>query len=326
MADGNQDFVLRPAHMLAKPVRLDPAFEDPDRVLDLCRESAPYSLAAKVHHRTETGKDVPWFRTMWAFHGKLVDPRAGFIFNSDTFIEGAKKSFDAKIIKPVSLMNNINFPMAAGVPHLDLPKFRGGDKFPFDLLVAMAYSGLFHDWAVPQASTICWFYRGVGGDFEYWPDGPEGHRRTVQAPIWNVGYVSDNEYMWHRVGGIGRSRNHIAPGKLSRQAKLHAHTHDDGWAIVDGENRYEYRAAETRISILWKAYAFESQREYLRFQNREHDLTIPQVRDILNRDLNARGLGRLAEDCDFRDEDSRKFVLRAYRPAPVNDDYRPIIE
>ena len=326
MADGSQDMVLRPAEMLAKPVRLDPAFSNPEKVLDLCRMSAPYSLAAKVHKRAQTGKDVPWFRVMWAYGGKVVEPRSEFIFRSENFIEGAKKSFDAKVIVPQALMNNINTPMAAGPPHLDLPKFRGGDRMPFDLLVAMAYSGLFHDWAVPQASTISWFYRGRGGDFDYWPDGPDGERQSVEAPVWNVGYVSDNEYMWHRVGAIGPTANHMEPGTISRDAQLHAHSHDKGWAIVDGENRWEFTEAETRISILWKAFAFENEREYQRYLNKEHDLTIPKVVEVLNRDLDARGLGRLPEDCDFSDEETRKFVLRAYRPRPVNDDYRPVIE
>ena len=52
--------------MLAKPVWLDPAFEDPDAVVDLVRASAPYPLSARVHKRDDNGQDVPFFRIFWA--------------------------------------------------------------------------------------------------------------------------------------------------------------------------------------------------------------------------------------------------------------------
>ncbi len=326
MADDATSLRLRPSEMLARPVRIDPAFDQPENVVRLCRDSGPYRLAAAVHKSAPTGKDVPWFRVFWAVGGKTIDPRAEFIFNSEKFIQGAKDSFDAKIVVPVSLMNNINAPMAAGYPHLDLPRFRGGDKLPFDLLVAMAYSNLFHDWAVPQASTISWFYDGKGGDFDFWPDGPDGDRSTVKAPIQNVGYVSDNEYMWHRVGPIGPTRDHLKPGAISRDAILKAHDDDDGWSIHDGDQTLAFRDDEIRISILWKAYAFQDQRDYQRFLNKEHDLTMAQVVSILNNDLNDRGVGRLPDDCDFTSKDDLLFIRKAFPPPKLHDDVRPVID
>lgn len=326
MSEQSIDHKLRPAEMLAKPVRLDPAFDEPDRVVELCRASAPYALAAKVHKTAPTGKDVPWFRVFWAAGGKLLDPRAQFIFNSECFIEGAKESFGANVIVPVALMNNVNAPMGAGHPHLDLPKFRGGDKLPFDLLVAMAYSELFHDWAVPQASTISWFYNGKGGDFDYWPDGPDGGVQSVKAPIWNVGYVSDNEYMWHRIGPIGPTRDHLKPGAISRDAVLNANADGKGWKMQDGETSTDFDNDEIRLSILWKAFAFQNEREYQRFLNKEHDLTVPIVRETLNRNLKSRGMALLPDDCDFTDNESRLYVRKAF-PAPrLKDDVRPVID
>ena len=59
MADGLQGVKLRPAEMLAKPVRVDPAFSDPDHVVQLCRDSGPYRLASAVHKMAPTGKDLP---------------------------------------------------------------------------------------------------------------------------------------------------------------------------------------------------------------------------------------------------------------------------
>lgn len=320
MATAISDPKLRPAEMLAKPVRIDPAFDDPQAVVQLCRDCSPYRLAAKVHQMAPTGKDVPWFRVFWAAGGKLLDERAADIFQSERFIEGARESFDAQVIVPVALMNNVNAPMEAGQPHLDLPKFRGGDKLPFDLLVAMAYSNLFHDWVIPQASTISWFYDGEGGDFDYWPDGPEGGMQSVKSPTSNIGYVSDNEYMWHRIGPIGPAREHLAPGMLSRDATLSAHSDGPGWTISDGDTALAFTEEQIRISILWKAYAFANQREYQRFLDKSHDLTIPTIVSILNQDLSERGLERLPEDCDFSDHEALRLVRRLYRAPKLQDD------
>ena len=315
MADGLHGVKLRPAEMLAKPVRVDPAFSNPDHVVQLCRDSGPYRLASAVHKMAPTGKDLPWFRVFWGAGGMVLDERANSLFFNEAFIEGAKESFGAKVVKPISLMNNVNAPMPAGIPHLDLAKFRGGERFPFDLLVAMAYSNLFHDWAVPQASAISWFYRGEGGDFDYWPDGPEGGVQSVNAPLWNVGYVSDNEYMWHRISGIGPADQYFTPGEISRETMLHADESGGGWTMIDGDSQRRFSENEIRLSVLWKALAFENEQAYQRYLNKEHDLTIPQVLIILNEDLKHRGLQPLPDDCDFSRHEDLRYIRKAY-PAP----------
>jgi hypothetical protein len=208
---------LRSENMLAKPVWIAPAFESPERLMDLVIGSAPYKLAARVHKTDETGKDVPWFRIFWAAGGRVLDERAREFFHNERFIEAAKESFGVRVIVPTALMTNHNAPMAGGAPHLDLPFFRGTNEFPFWLLVSMAYSGLFHRWAVPIASTLCWFYEGEGGDFEYWADGPDAPSTVLRPPLWNVGVVSDNEYMWHRIGPIGPAQSQLAPGTITRR-------------------------------------------------------------------------------------------------------------
>ncbi|MDD9938516.1 MAG: hypothetical protein OXT09_33210 [Myxococcales bacterium] len=308
---------LRPEEMLAKPVPLDPAFEDEGRVLELIRQSAPYRLSAAVHKSRETGKDVPWFRVFWAYGEMLADPRADFIFNNPRFIEAAKESFGAKVVVPSSLMNNINAPMAGGHPHLDLPHFRGAERFPFDLLVAMGHSGLFHPWAIPIASALCWFYRGAGGDFDYWPDGPDGERMTLSSPLWNRAVVADNEYMFHRVGGVGRDRDHLAPGAISRKAVLH---YEDGtWTIEDGDRRYSFPEEEMRHSVLWKAYAFEDEAALRVFRDKSDDLTLPMALSILSDDLDRRGVGRLDAEAGYADADNRRLIHQTYRAPEVRD-------
>lgn len=315
---------LRPQTMLAKPVPIDPAFEAPDRVIDLVRNSAPYRLAAAVHRTHETGKDVPWFRVFWAAGEKLIDPAAKFVFHNERFIEAAKESFGAKVIVPSSLMNNLNAPMAGGVPHLDLPHFRGASGFPFNLLVAMGYSGLFHPWAIPIASTLAWFYRGPGGDFDYWPDGPDGARQTMTSPLWNKAVVSDNEYMYHRVGGVGHDADHMVPGSISRQAVLETAGETD-WMIRDGDVSIPVTGEAMRPSILWKAYAFADEHALQVFRDKSDDLDLPKALGILSADLDQRGLGRLDIEAGYDDPDNRRLILETYTAPPINDASRKVV-
>jgi hypothetical protein len=280
---------LRPATMLAKPVWIDPAFDDPDAVLALVRKCAPYPLSARVHKRDDTGTDVPFFRIFWAHTRQVKVPGADAFFNNARFEQAARESFGAQVIVPSAIMINLNLPMIGGPPHRDLPYFRGAEKFPFWLLSCMGYSDLFHDWAVPIASTLTWFYRGVGGDFEYWPDGPDAPSKLVQPPAWNVAVVSDNEYMWHRVGPVGPADARRKPGGVSREARLHA-VADDAWELHDRDAVEPFSAEQVRCSILWKAYAFANQAAADEYHNHANDLDHALVVDVFSTDLRRRGI------------------------------------
>ncbi|MDD9971320.1 MAG: hypothetical protein OXR73_34085 [Myxococcales bacterium] len=308
---------LRPEEMLAKPVWIEPAFDDPEAVLDLVRACAPLPLAAKVHRMDDEGRDVPWFRIFWAHSGNLIDERARDLFYNERFIEAAKQSFGAKVIVPNALMTNHNGPMAGGPPHLDLPFFRGASRFPFWLLVCMGYSGLFHRWAIPIASTLCWLYRGKGGDFEYWPDGPDAPATRVQAPVWNVGVVSDNEYMWHRIGPVGREAEHLSAGDIRRDARLHACA-DGAWEIRDKSGYQRHLGPDQlRHSFLWKAYAFADERAHAAFLDHSDDLDYARTVEIFNRDLRSRGIEPIDTTDPVGDRDWKKLIQRHYRARRV---------
>ncbi len=279
---------LRPATMLAKPVWIEPAFADPDEVVALVRQSAPYPLSARVHKRDENGLDVPFFRIFWAHTRKVRVPGAEKFFENARFEAAARESFGAQVIVPSAIMINLSAPCLGGPPHRDLPYFRGAEKFPFWLLGCMGYSDLFHDWAVPIASTLTWFYNGAGGDFEYWPDGPDGASTLVKPPLWNVAVVSDNEYMWHRVGPVGRAADQFKPGDISREAKLHAA--GTGWELHDRGTVKPYSADQIRLSILWKAYAFANQAAADEYHNHANDLDHAMVEAIFAQDLARRGI------------------------------------
>jgi hypothetical protein len=308
---------LRPEEMLAKPVWIDPAYDNPGRLMDLVRASAPHRMSAAVHKKDEDGRDVPWFRIFWAAGTKLLDERAREFFYNERFVEAAKESFDAKVIIPNALMTNHHAPMAGGPPHLDLPFFRSQRAYPFWLLVSMAYSGLFHRWAIPIASTIVWFYRGAGGDLEYWLDGPDAPSKLVHPPLWNVGVVSDNEYMWHRVGPIGEQDERMAPGTIRRDAQLHAQA-DNSWRITDsaGFDRH-FKQDQIRHSFLWKAYAFADERAHREFLDHSNDLTDQQIISVFNADLKQRDIEPVECSDPVADQAWKKLIQQNYKARKV---------
>ncbi len=82
---------------------------------------------------------------------------------------------------------NVTAPMPAGNIHVDVPSFRGADRdrYPMQLLQAMAASGLFEDWRVAEAGAVWWNYQGPGGAYDYWPDGLDGPMRSEHPPFVN---------------------------------------------------------------------------------------------------------------------------------------------
>ena len=72
-----------------------------------------------------------------------------------------------------------------------------------DFLIAMGRSGLFEAWRIVRAGVVAWFYEGMGGAFEYWPEGLGGPMLSEQPPFRNVALMADNDQTYHRIGPIG---------------------------------------------------------------------------------------------------------------------------
>lgn len=280
----------RSAVMLAPPVRLDQAFDDPESVFSLIEQGAPYKTITAVHKNPPNDETPGWFRNFWALGGKVVFDGAEEIFYNPNFIEAAKKSFQAKIIQPLTMMTNLNVPAPESPMHLDLPFFRGVHQreVPSWILAPMGYSGLFQEWAIPVASAISWFYEGAGGDFEYWPNGLEQPSSRVSPPYSNSSVVADNEYMYHRVGQMGSPDSYLEHG-ISSEALLYRKS--AGWEIRLGEEPLrEFGDHEIRISILWKAFCFKNQAAADAYHDTAFDLTPEMVVDIFNADMKKRGV------------------------------------
>jgi hypothetical protein len=296
---------------LVRGVHIEAVFDDPDAVLALVRDRAPYRTTPAYHGLGGSAgrQDIaPWFRDHLEDDVFLHNPR---------FIAAAREAFGAAIVRPTRCQLNLYGPVSGGAAHLDVAAYRGISvkETPVWLLYVMAASGLFEPWMVPVASGLAWFYRGEGGDFEYWPGGKHA---IVRSPPWNTGLICDNEYTWHRVGAVGTAeqQRHIA-GKLRISDRLHA---GDGgsWEIRDGDRLVErLEADQMRISILWKAEVFRDEAHLASFDDPAMDLDVDRVVEMFLKDLAERGTRADRPADPLTDETWQKLLQDTYR-SPVN--------
>jgi hypothetical protein len=290
---------------------MDAVFDDPDAVLELIARRAPFRTTGKLHNLGATmgrAATAPWFK------GYLDDP---VFLENPRWIAAARESFSAEIVRPFACMVNLNLATPLGVPHLDLPQFRGfkAPDAPVWLLLNMSNSGLFHDWMVPFASGLVWFNKACAGGFEYWPDGLDAPSVTERAPAWNRGVMSDNEFMWHRMEAIGTHEEQSAVRALMRYDNLLHHMPDGGWQMRDGQEVVmDFAPGSMRISVLWKAHVFTDERHLASFEDERLNLTLEQVVDRYLDDLARRSVVTRAPVDPLADEEWRDLLQRVYSP------------
>ena len=245
---------------LMTPIKIHGVFDDPGVVRRLVQRNGPYRTMASYLPASAVrggpaaaGDGVPaHFRATWAAGGRPLAPGAEVILHNPRLRRAAWQLFGGEVI-PNTVAVNVTAPMPAGNIHVDVPSFRGADRdrYPMQLLQAMAASGLFEDWRVAEAGAVWWNYQGPGGAYDYWPDGLGGPMRSEHPPFINAALVADNNRMYHRIGPIGDPA--MPPPALSAAARISHHA-DGGWIISDtGKAPVRYDDRDIRISILWKA-------------------------------------------------------------------------
>jgi hypothetical protein len=164
---------------------------------------------------------------------------------------------------------------------VDNPSFYGATRedYPLPFLRVMGASALFEPWRVVRASTLSWFYEGVGGSFDYWPEGLDGPIRSEQPPFGNVALCADTDRMYHRIGSIGD------PDAALPQMSARAQIQPDGngnWEVLEnGEVRATYSGQAIRFSILWKAGVRER-------ESGTDNLILDRIMSIFTADLRHR--------------------------------------
>jgi hypothetical protein len=276
---------------IAKPLRIEPAFDDAEQVRAMFERHAPYPTIAAyapegvVDETHEEAKKpvLPWFRGNWALSGKPLVEGAELILHNNNFLEAAKARFGTSRVNPEFVVINLNAPSPAGPTHVDIPSFHGATRgnYPLPFLKVMGSSGLFETWRVVHAGAISWFYEGVGGSFDYWPEGLSGPMLSEQPPFGNVALMADNDRMYHRIGPIGDPNAEVP--RMS--ASAHIQPDGDGnWVILEnGGIRATYPSHAIRLSVLWKAEVRERELS-------TDNLTLDRIMAIFTADLHRRSV------------------------------------
>jgi hypothetical protein len=238
---------------IAKLIRIEPAFDDPELVRAMFERHAPYrTMAGYLPIESREGTSLPWFRGNWAANGEPLVAGAEQILHNQRFIDAARAFFGSSV-RPTFIVVNVNAPMPAGSTHVDIPTFRGAtrDQYPLRFLVYMGQSGLFERWRVVQAGALTWFYDGPGGNFEYWPEGLSGPMFVERPPFGNVAIMADNDRVYHRIGRVGEPD--AKPPGITSAAEIRP-VGRGAWEILEnGETRATFPSSAIRFSILWKA-------------------------------------------------------------------------
>jgi hypothetical protein len=301
------------------PARVEPAYEDPDRIRQLVVRHAPFPTLVSVDGFLGIAAVPPWFRSRWAMDGVALVEGVEAILDNEPFAEASRRVFECPIVRPTNVIVNLMGPMPEGVAHVDTPTFRGLPRqaTPTWLLLTMGASGLFERWAVRASSAVSWFYDGGDGAFEYWPDGPGGAMASEPAPFGNVAVVGDQDRMFHRVGPIGDPGDFLAPGLLTADSRL-APTGGGEWHVLEGNRVVAVLGAgAVRVSVLWRANVFPDESAAAAFADHTDDLTPADVVAVFRDDLARRDLAVPEPSDPFADPDWQAVLTREYPLATV---------
>lgn len=294
---------------LGKPLRIEPALDDPEFVRAMFERNAPYkTMAGYLPIKKNGAAHLPWFRGNWAINGEPLVAGAERILYNPRFIEAAREFFGGSAVRPTFIVVNVNAPMPPGNTHVDIPTFRGAtrDHYPLALLAAMGQSELFEKWRVIQAGAVTWFYDGPGGNFEYWPDGLQGPMLVERPPFENVAIMADNDRIYHRIGRVGEADATLP--RMSTAAEI-SPAAQGTWDIVeDGETRASYPSRAIRLSLVWKAVR-ES-------ELKSESLTLDRVMSIFIADLRRRGIDFRIPSDPLSDNEWIAFLNRIYYAHP----------
>ncbi len=284
-------------------VRVQPVYDDPAEVLSVIRAVEPYwPIVRYAGSDTETAALAgdgrsnifvpPWFRRDFALRGDVLVTDAEVILDNPRFVAAAHDVFGPDVVvRPTTVYVNVMVPGPVPfVPHTDVPAFRGvtREDHPVWLLGQMMNSGLFEDWRIKLATAVSWFYEGSGGDFHYWPEGPEGARATIAAPYDNIAVVADNERTYHGVAPVGTGSEQLIHG-LTVDSLLHRVDH--GWEMRNGDEPV-HRADDddVRITVSWKGEIYADAADRERVETHTDDLDLDRVVDALVADMRSRGV------------------------------------
>ena len=88
---------------IAKSIRIEPAFDDPELVRAMFERHAPYrTMAGYLPIRSMEETTLPWFRGNWAANGEPLVAGAESILHNQRFIDAARAFFGGQPCVPRS--------------------------------------------------------------------------------------------------------------------------------------------------------------------------------------------------------------------------------
>jgi hypothetical protein len=159
------------------------------------------------------------------------------------------------------------------------------------LIVAMGHSGLFESWRMPIATGVAWFHDCRGGEFAFYPDGPE-HPPRAHTVRYNTALLLDTDSVFHGVDRVAETDGPVAP---LRPGMRLCSTGDRRWEVQDGDRVVaRYRWEDLRFSVSWKAYCFTDEAERDAWAAHGDDLSVDVVVERMLDDMRTRGvIGRV---------------------------------
>jgi hypothetical protein len=241
-----------------------------------------------------------YFRATYAYE-KPETPGIEPFLHFEGFVDAARAIHGRPLVVPNIVYANLLLPGQELAVHTDVPEFRGANRkrYPQWLIVVMLHSGLFDRWRMPIATAVAYFGTCRGGEFAFYPDGPDGEPREL-AVKHNTGVIIDTDTVFH---GVDRVEETIPIPAVRPGAELRFVPDTGEWKLVSeqGEHLGTYRFGDLRFSVSWKAYCYADERERELVERHEDDLELGFILDALERDLRSRGelIGPRPPEHDF---------------------------
>jgi hypothetical protein len=229
-----------------------------------------------------------YFRETYAYRDRVALPGIEPFWHYQGFFESARAIHGRPIVEPAIVYANILLPGQELAVHTDVPEFRGMSRMtdPQWLLVAMHHSGLFERWRLPIVTAVAYFDQCEGGEFAFYPEGPDGPARTLPVRH-NTAVILDTDSVFH---GVDRVAERDTPLPALQPGMRLAFEGDGTWRVGrDGEALARYRWGEIRFSVSWKAYCYADEAERRIATEHADDLTRERALEVLLADLRRRG-------------------------------------
>ena len=214
------------------------------------RSADPAALRARTNY----------FRATYASGLQIWEPVICPLLNHAGLADAARALFGRPVVVPTEVYANILLPGQELGVHTDVPAFRGAarGRYPLWLLVVMQHSGHFDAWRIRHATAVLHLGDAAqqGGEFVYYPDGPEGAavRRVVRH---NCALILDTDTVLHGVARVGGAD---ASSLLANGTTLRCIA--GGWRLkTAGRERGHWTSPQLRYSISWKAQCFADEDE-----------------------------------------------------------------